>query len=568
MKRKIAYLLAAAVVVTAGILLGFMTLRTPAPYGGDDETAFSAVRARDIIAEIAAEPHSVIAPEAHERVYAAICARLTALGLTPVTRVYPTPPESGADPTNDIKNISAVLDGASDNAILLVAHYDSACNFEPGTWTAIPGESFGAADDGYGVATIFETLRALVASGAPLQNDVMVLFTDAEEIGLYGVAAELKNNLAAYEKVRLVINIEARGVRGPALMFETGRNNAAVIAYFARYAKNPVSPSFATAVYNVMPNDTDFSGFKYYGFDGLNFAVVDGLRYYHTAEDNMENIDLSSLQHYGDQIFSLVRGFAFDASVTPLSMTAGSDSLFFNILPGVLLTYGETVSVILLAAAVALFAALVALALRKHQIKIGKTLLYAALLLASLLVLSLVAEGLAYLLSVLYGERFYLVYMPYVAHDGLIFLLVTVVAAALLGLFWRRRVKRKPGPELQFAGILVNLVLSALLTVFLPSASYIAVLPALLGLLHAYAAVFLKNGAVRHAISAVAAVLVLIIYVPLVYLVFQALTIGAMGIGVFLSLMGVSSLLPMLLSALYPGGAGVPVPAAATEISA
>ena len=66
-------------------------------------------------------------------------------------------------------------------AVLLTAHYD-----------AVP-RSFGAGDDGVGVAAILETVRALM-SGPPLANDLIVLFSDAEEDGLLGI----------------------RGVRGPA----------------------------------------------------------------------------------------------------------------------------------------------------------------------------------------------------------------------------------------------------------------------------------------------------------------------------------------------------------------
>jgi hypothetical protein len=45
----------------------------------------------------------------------------------------------------------------------------------------------GASDDGSGVAALLETARAL-AIGTPLRNDVIFLFTDAEEVGLLGAA--------------------------------------------------------------------------------------------------------------------------------------------------------------------------------------------------------------------------------------------------------------------------------------------------------------------------------------------------------------------------------------------
>src|SRR5690606_34842914 len=76
-----------------------------------------------------------------------------------------------------VANIVARLPGAdSSGAIVLMSHYDT-----------VP-HSPGAADAGNGVAAILETVRALRA-GPPLNNDVIVLITDAEEPGLLGAQA-------------------------------------------------------------------------------------------------------------------------------------------------------------------------------------------------------------------------------------------------------------------------------------------------------------------------------------------------------------------------------------------
>jgi len=84
--------------------------------------------------------------------------------------------------------------------VLLVAHYDS-----------VPTGP-GANDDGVGVATLLETARALTAS-APLQNDVIFLFTDSEETGLLGAQAFVTEHLWAKE-VEVVLNFEGRGNGG------------------------------------------------------------------------------------------------------------------------------------------------------------------------------------------------------------------------------------------------------------------------------------------------------------------------------------------------------------------
>ncbi len=529
-KRNIFYILFFAGILTAGIFLGFFTLRTPAPYDGGDESAFSVTRMREIIGEIAKEPHPVNT-EAHERVCAYINDQLASLGLEP-NNIYPDTEESYVVTTDGYKNISAKLNGASDNAILLVAHYDSA------------RKSFGAADDGYGVATILETLRAIRAQNVPLLNDIMVLITDGEEQWMKGAKAELGNNLDRYKNVLLVLNVEASGTKGPPLMFETGDQNAAVIDYYTKYAKNPVAYSFTTAYYNFMPNDTDFSIFKDYGFNGLNFAVIDGAEYHHTAGDNPENIDPRSLQHYGDQVFSVVKSFVSDPSLSPGYFNSNINKLFFTIFPGILVTYSETVSTMLATVAVALFITLSVIGCANQRIKPVKMLLYSVLLASSVIFLSLASECFAWLISVINGKRFQLVRM-YIAHAELIYLLVNITAVILLGILCWRLAKRSPGPEFMFAGILLNLVLSVLLIVFLTDSAYIVILPSLLTSLYAAAAFFMKNKVPRLIILALTTMLEMIIFVPIVTLVYQSLSIGMMGAGVLLCLLPFTTILPM-----------------------
>ena len=138
--------------------------------------------------------------------------------------------------------------------------------------------------------------------------------------------------------------------------------------------------------------------------------------------------------------------------------------------------------------------------------------------------------------------------MTYVKSAGLIYLAAIVVSAVLLYLFWRRRVRKKPGPELLFAGVLVNLLVSVPLVWYLPGTSYITVLPAIFLLVYAGVFCLTKNDALRYIFAGIAALCVPVLLVPVVTLVFQALTIGILGVGVLLGLLAVSALLPILLS--------------------
>src|SRR6185295_7729670 len=76
-----------------------------------------------------------------------------------------------------VANVIATIPGTnSTGRVILMAHYDSA------------QVSYGANDDGAGVAALLETARALKQGPAP-RNDIVFVFTDAEEACLCGAEA-------------------------------------------------------------------------------------------------------------------------------------------------------------------------------------------------------------------------------------------------------------------------------------------------------------------------------------------------------------------------------------------
>src|SRR5690606_9193170 len=170
-------------------------------------------------------------------------------------------------------------------AIVLVAHYDT-----------VP-HSPGGTDAGNAVAAILETVRALQAFPT-LRNDVIVLITDAEEVGLCGAQAYVDEHPWASETA-LVLNHEGRGHTGPVVMFRSTDNNGRMISTLAAAAPYPLADSLANDAFRYMPNDTDLSVFDRAGYAGMDFANAHGLTHYHTPLDSYENADPRSLQHHG-----------------------------------------------------------------------------------------------------------------------------------------------------------------------------------------------------------------------------------------------------------------------------
>jgi Peptidase family M28 len=242
---------------------------------------------------IAARPHPT-GSEANHEVREYLLAQLAELGLVPVldSRTVLKMPRTGLPVLARVQNISASLAGdPALRAVLLMAHYDSVATAP------------GAADDAAGVATVLEVARALVSEGEP-RGELHVLLTDGEELGLFGAHAAV-GQWRIDPETTVVLNFEARGMTGPAVMFETGPSGRAV-RYLAA-ARRPIATSVAAEVYRRLPNNTDFSEVSEAGYDGLNFALIRGSAYYHTAGDEPARLSPASLAHLGATALSASR---------------------------------------------------------------------------------------------------------------------------------------------------------------------------------------------------------------------------------------------------------------------
>ena len=302
--------LALAASLLGALLLAWFATKTPAARPDDaPPTVFSAERAMDDVRAIARAPHPTGSAE-NARVRAYLLARLAQLGLE-IRIGGVQAAEFGAEGERlngaAVENVIAILPGRdrAAPAVLVMSHYDS-----------VPG-SPGAADDAAGVAAALEIARVL-RDDAPPARDVVFLFTDAEEIGLYGARAFFEK-LPLAKRIGFVVNMEARGGGGRALMFETGDDNGQTIGLFARNAVRPSSNSLAVFVYEHMPNGTDFTHAREAGIQGLNFAFIGRPAQYHSPGSTPDALDRGSLQHMGDQVLAVSRAVA--AAQTDASST-------------------------------------------------------------------------------------------------------------------------------------------------------------------------------------------------------------------------------------------------------
>lgn len=524
------------VITLVSFLLSTFVLYTPIPRFSTEE--FSAVRAASYIEAISREPHSVFDPDAHETVRQYLIDTVSGfVGAENVLEMNYTKEELGHDTDYGIQNILATIPGTSDTGILLVAHYDSRGHIGR---AGELGRSYGAADDGYGLATMLEIAR--LYGDRTIQNTIYLLFTDAEETGLFGAEMAAKETWLM-EKVGFVVNLEARGVDGPAYMFETSVNNRKVVDFY-RQAELPVSYSLATAVYTVMPNSTDFTEFLAIGKQGVNFAVLKGLYNYHTPFDNYTAISLTSIQHYGSQIVPLVETFVSDpAYASPEAFEDTTNSVFFTILPNVFVAYSEPLAIALNLGFLVLFVLFVTyLELRKKRTVLSmlQQILWIFGAIALFAVVGLVASK---LIAFLGKTTWSLTYVRMTGTE-LPTLLILLATTAFLFRAIQKKVVGDDQKALMLSGIFLNLFFATLTGFVLSGASFLFFVPAAVGLLSLIVLEFVPNKALRHIALAQNIVWNLLLLVPILSSLFLALTVGGLLALLVLLIINLTVVLP------------------------
>ena len=525
--RALTALVAVAVLAAVGTVT-LLDLRPPAPLPASAPAdRFSADRAFAHVTTTAARTH-VAGSAANDTVRDYLVRTLSGFGLQ--TSVQDTVGGEAGDLSGGagggavahVRNVVALLPGtAPTGRVFLVAHYDSV--------QVGPGGN----DDSAGVSSIVEVARALSQGERP-RNDIVFVLTDAEEACLCGAFAFASAHpLAAGGGV--VLNLEARGSTGPVIMFETSRDNAALVDVFGSAAPHPVGTSFAVEVYRLLPNDTDFTAFLDNGFVGLNAAYIDGGAVYHTPLDTPASVDKRSLQQHGDNALGLARAFG---AADLAALRSGGDATYFPV-PGGLVSYPGWLTWPLAGLALAAVIALAVLTVRAGRATWGRVAGGFGLALVPIILAPVAAQVLWLLITTIrpgYAELL----DPY---RPLLWRLAVIVLSAAILLAWFALSRRRLGPAaLAIGGLGWLAVLGLVLAALTPGGSYLAALPALAAALGGLVALHLRGAWAAVPLTVGAAVAVVIL-APTVVLLFPALGMAMGGVGaLFATLLGLAAL--------------------------
>ena len=451
-------------------ILGFV-FATMMPQGTTDDevplSEFSTKRALEQVKNISQKPHFV-GSENHDVVANYLVKELQNLGLE--TSIQEGFAFSDWGTLTKCKNILARIKGSnSDKALLLLSHYDSAPH----------SSSQGASDAGSGVATILESVRVFVYNKTAHKNDIIILFSDAEELGLNGAALFVTEHKWAKE-IGLVLNFEARGSSGPSYMLmETNGGNAGLVKEFAEAnPKFPVSNSLMYSIYKMLPNDTDLTVFRKNGnIQGYNFAFIDGHYNYHTAQDDINHLDKNTLAHQGEYLMPLLHYFS-DANLN--STQSPEDDVYFTI-PYSFISYpfDWVLPMVIIAFVLLLF--LIFIGIGKRILSFPEIIKGFIPFLGSLLVSGLITFfGWKLLLKVYPQYNDLLNGFTYNGHDYIA--AFTLLSLAICFAFYQRFSAKKVTMNHFIAPLFIWILINGLISIFLKGAGFL-IIPAFAGLL-------------------------------------------------------------------------------------
>lgn len=344
-------------------------------------TDFSLTNALQHLKKISKKQHYV-GSDAHKNVQNYIVTELNKMGLETEIETQTAVNKKWFAATT-AQNIVAKIKGSKNGkALMLLSHYDSNTH-----------SSFGASDDASGVAVILEGIRAFLAKDKTPKNDIIILISDAEELGLLGAQAFV--DIHPWTKnVGLVLNFEARGSGGPSymLMETNGKNSQLLSEFLAAKPNFPAANSLMYSIYKKLPNDTDLTVFRQdANINGFNFAFIDDHFDYHTAQDTHDRLDRETLSHQADYATTMLNYFS---NSDLENLNSDVDYVYVNFPFSSLLTYPFSKVLPMLIGAIILFLVLLFFGFSLNKISVKNSLKGFIPFLISLILCGVISFGL------------------------------------------------------------------------------------------------------------------------------------------------------------------------------
>ena len=508
-----------------------------------DVMGFSTNDVIETIKTISQKQHSVAHAQEREEVREYLISRLTAIGDTPTIYSYPNQEAKGYnfDAVDILAEFQPLSQQTDTTYVMLVAHYDSryAQPFRNDTvW------SYGAADDGYGVSIAMECVETLLDKQDEWDQGIKILYTDAEEVGMIGMKNIYEHNPEVFSNVGLVINIEARGPYGAALLFETSEGNQKLIDLYRDKAHYPVSYSLTNLVYSILPNFTDFTIVRD-SIPGYNFATVEDINHYHTNFDNYDNISPDAIQHYASQIMPILNEYVTNKEYQDKDYLKSSESYTYFTVPLVgVVMFSKNLYIWLSIVLFMLFVISLIIELRKNSFSFKQMTKWSLNIFLLSLVTFAVGELVAYISTLTSEVPFkFMGVVQGVYNDNAIMLISVIAMVCITSLIYIliERYNFKNYSKLLLYSSLTILTVLNLIMALVFTESFMFLIPLSCSLI----AVLIWQATKLKFMIPIAVALIVMQSVSFYYLLAMALTIGALGAVMLLLFFSVPTLIAL-----------------------
>ncbi|QOD59753.1 M28 family peptidase [Polaribacter haliotis] len=440
------------------------------------ETDFSIDNALQHLKNISKKAHFV-GTEEHKEVQNYIKNELTKLGLETEIQTQTAINTKWFAATTTENIIARIKGSGNGKALMLLTHYDSN-----------PHSSLGASDAGSGVVTILEGIRAFLAKNQTPKNDIIILISDAEELGLLGAQAFVDEHQWTKD-VGLVLNFEARGSGGPSYMLmETNGKNSKLLSEFISAKPNyPATNSLMYSIYKELPNDTDLTVFREgANINGFNFAFIGDHFDYHTAQDSYERLDRETLLHQADYFTTTLNYFS-NSNLTNLN--SDEDFVYVNFPFIKLLNYPFSWVFPMLIIALLLFIILLFFGFSLNKISVKGVLKGFVPFLVSLILCGGISFGLWKLLLLIHPH--YADILHGFTYNGYTYILAFVFLNLwLLFTIYKKTSKEEKTTNLLIAPIFIWFIINFIINSYLKGAGFF-IIPVFSGLLILSISIFL-----------------------------------------------------------------------------
>ena len=286
---------------------------------------------------------------------------------------------------------------------------------------------------------------------------------------------------------------------------------------------------------------------------GINFAFANKPSVYHTEDDTIGNLSINSVQHQGENVLNMARHFG-NIDMNSLN-SSDSDSVYFTIIPSVVVSYPYNIVLPFSALTIVLYFIILLYTIKSGIAKL-KTILKSFLkFLLCNIISTLIALIITIIIAIIALVFSFRVDKVAIMNCYLVILIFTASLSYITFFFGFN--KNCTYIESIMGSFLIWLFLDVIMSIFMKGVSYLFFWPLLLSIVGVFIILLIKKKSLSLKIQYIAVLLLLApsitLLFPIIYLLNVAMFVAAFPIQMLLIMMTLSILVPSISMFLQSG---------------